>query len=146
MDMYQHDSADTFRFVLKGKLAKIEAQQFQCALETAASILDGKDLIIEVSGITKVDAAGVELLTRMRESGAQIIAARVPKSQDLVPFLDKPLAVPRHDGPRLWALRVLKALRISGSDISPSRCWAWIARKGGLRPRITHPGLSDNND
>ncbi len=52
MDIYQHDSADTFRFVLKGELAKVEVQQLQCAWETAESILNGKDLIIEISGVT----------------------------------------------------------------------------------------------
>jgi ABC-type transporter Mla MlaB component len=114
MDIYQHDSADTFRFVLKGELAKIKVQQLQCAWETAKSILNGKDLIIEVSGVTKVDSAGVELLTRMRESGAQIIAARAPGCEDLLRFLDKPPAMPRANGRRLWTLRALKALRISG--------------------------------
>jgi ABC-type transporter Mla MlaB component len=105
MDIYQHDSADTFRFVLKGELAKIEVQQLQCAWETAKSILNGKDLIIE-SGVTKVNSAGVELLTRMRESGAQIIATRAPGCEDLLRFLDKPPAMPRANGRRLWALRV----------------------------------------
>ena len=113
MDIYQHDSADTFRFVLKGELAKVEVQQLQCAWETAESILNGKDLIIEISGVTKVDSAGVELLTRMRESGAQIIAAHALGCDDLLRFLDKPPAMPRANGRRLWALHVLKALRIS---------------------------------
>ena len=109
MDIYQHDSAETFRFVLKGELAKIEVQQLQCAWETAKSILNGKDLIIEVSGVRKVDSAGVELLTRMRESGAQIVAARAPGCEDLLRFSDKPRAMPHANGRTLWALRVLKS-------------------------------------
>jgi len=110
MEMYQHDSANTFRFVLKGDLAKIEAQQLQCAWETAKSILNGKDIIIDVSGVTKADPAAVELLARIRESGAQITAARVPECEGLLPLLEQPPAMPRGPGRRRrWVLRLLKA-------------------------------------
>lgn len=114
LDIYQHDSADTFRFVLREELAKIEVQQLQCTWETAKSILNGKDHIIEVSGVAKADSVGVDLLTRIRESGAQIIAARAPGCEDLLRFSDKPPARPRANGRRLGAPRVLKALRICG--------------------------------
>ena len=75
MDMYQHDSPNSFRFVLRGDLTDAGVQQLQFAWETAKSILNGKELIIEVSGLRRVDHAGSDLLARMRESGARITAA-----------------------------------------------------------------------
>ena len=75
MDMYQHDSPDSLRFVLRGDLTDAGVQQLQFAWETAKSVLKGKELIIEVSGLRTVDHAGRELLIRMRESGARITAA-----------------------------------------------------------------------
>ena len=53
MDMYQHDSPNSFRFVLRGDLTDAGVQQLQFAWETAKSILNGKELIIEVSGLRK---------------------------------------------------------------------------------------------
>ena len=51
MSIYQHDSAETFRVVLKGDLDKSSAQHLQWAWETVKSILDGKELVIGVSDV-----------------------------------------------------------------------------------------------
>ncbi len=94
MDMYLHDSADTFRFVLRGDLTAAGAEQLYGAWETAKSILIGRELTVDVTDITKADPAGIELLSRMRESGARITAARPPACEELLPFFDIPAAAP----------------------------------------------------
>lgn len=72
MEIYQHDSATMFRFVLRGELTGEAVKQLQNAWTTAKSILAGKILHIDLSGLTHADLPGVNLLSRMRESGARL--------------------------------------------------------------------------
>lgn len=95
MDMYLHDSADAFRFILRGDLTAAGARQLEGAWETAKSILEGKALTVEISGVTRADPAAIELLSRMRDSGARITAARPPECEDLLRFFGIPAAAPR---------------------------------------------------
>ena len=88
MDMYQHDSSKKFRFVLKGELGETGAQQLSWAWKTAKSILNGKELIVEVSEIRSAHPAALEVLSRMRDAGARIHAARPPECEGLLRFLD----------------------------------------------------------
>jgi ABC-type transporter Mla MlaB component len=94
MDMYQHDSATMFRFVLRGELIGDWVQDLEHAWNTAKSILGGKDLVVDISGITKADSLGVDLLSRMRESGARLTAALPPESEDLLRSLGVPMEAP----------------------------------------------------
>jgi hypothetical protein len=114
MDIYQHDSREVFRFVLKGDLTEVAAQELQWAWNTSKSIMSGKDLTIEISGVTSLTAAGIVLLARMRESGARIFAAEFLKCQELVRFVDLPAtsfhAMRRR---RSWPIRVLKAVGLA---------------------------------
>lgn len=84
MDIYQHDSAAMFRFVLRGRLNGDQVQDLECAWTTAKSILAGKDLAVDISGLVDADRAGLDLLFRMRTSGARLTAALPPESEDLL--------------------------------------------------------------
>jgi len=72
MEIYQHDRAQAFQFVLQGNLVGDRVQDLEHAWTTAKSILRGKALIVDVSGITYADKMGVDLLGRMRDSGARL--------------------------------------------------------------------------
>ena len=112
MQMYQHDSSDMFRIVLIGELGESGVRQLRWAWETAKSILRGKELSVDVSAVTKADPTAVDLLSRMRESGARITAARQPECEELLRLFDNPAPAPRGGGrKRRWALRILKAAR-----------------------------------
>lgn len=76
MDMHQHDRATMFEFVLRGELTGHRVVDLEHAWDTAKSILAGKELVVDIAGIVRADPAGVELLCRMRESGARLAAAR----------------------------------------------------------------------
>lgn len=76
MQLYQHDSSSTFRFVLRGSLEGPWVRELEHAWITAASVLRGKELVLDVSGLTGTDENGLNLLSRMRESGARLTAAR----------------------------------------------------------------------
>ena len=95
MEMYQHDSAGRFQFVLRGELAGNRVLGLEQAWTTAKSILNGKELVVDVSGITVADESGVDLLSRMRDSGARLNAALPPKSEELLRSLGLPAAAPR---------------------------------------------------
>lgn len=110
MDIYQHDSAATFRFVLSGRLAGDRVRDLEYAWTTAKSILNSKELVVDVSGISYADGLGVGLLSRMRESGARLAAALPPECEELLRFFGVSAAAPE----RLTGVyRILRFLRVS---------------------------------
>lgn len=71
MEMYQHDSSSEFRFVLRGSLEGSWVEELEHAWITAASILNGKELVINGAGLTGIDENGLRLLSRMRDNGGR---------------------------------------------------------------------------
>jgi len=110
IDIYQHDSPETFRIVLKGDLSEAGTQQLRGAWETAKSILNRKELVLEVSDVSAVHPAGVDLLSRMRESGFRISATRRMNCEDLNQLLHLPAPAGRTVETRAWALRLRRLL------------------------------------
>ena len=53
MEIYQHDSAAKFRFVLRGALAGEHVTESEHAWTTAESNLTGKELVVDVSGLAR---------------------------------------------------------------------------------------------
>jgi hypothetical protein len=99
MEVYLNDSVESFEFVLQGELAGDAVRRLEQAWITAASILDGKEVVVEVSGMTAADAEGIELLNRMRASGAHVTALSPPVSRGLLRTLGVPAASPpQRDG------------------------------------------------
>ncbi|PYT24664.1 MAG: hypothetical protein DMG57_27900 [Acidobacteria bacterium] len=94
MQMFQHDSATIFWFVLQGDLTGDGVQELQHAWTTARLILGTKALVVDISGITNADAAGVELLSRKRETGARLNATLPPESAEFVRSFGIPVAAP----------------------------------------------------
>ena len=94
MDMYLHDSATTFRFVLRGELFGDHVAGLRHAWTTAQSILGTKELVVDLSGITTADVAGSEMLYEMRHSGARLIGVPSPASADFLRSLGVPAVAP----------------------------------------------------
>jgi ABC-type transporter Mla MlaB component len=111
MEMFQHDSATVFRFVLQGELTGIGVRELEHAWTTARSILGTRALVVDISGIKNADVAGVELLSRMRETGARLSAALPPESAEFVRSMGIPVAAPARSS-STWALRALRLFRI----------------------------------
>jgi hypothetical protein len=110
MDIYQHDSAAIFRFVLRGHLAGEHVLELEHAWTTARSILQHKELVVDVSGISDADPQGAELLHRMRDAGARLIAALPPKSEEFL----RSLGVPAAPCGRTLGKKLLRLLRSAG--------------------------------
>jgi ABC-type transporter Mla MlaB component len=116
MQMFQHDSAMKFRFVLHGELTGDGVEELEHAWITARSILGTKALVVDISGITNANEAGIELLSRMREAGASLSAALPPESAGFIRSMGIPVAAPD----RLfsaWTLTLLRVLRLSVNRI-----------------------------
>jgi len=108
MEMYQHDSATMFRFVLRGSLSGMSVQDLEQSWNTSSSVASQKEIVVDISGVTDADAAGVELLSRMRESGARLIAALPPKSEALLRSIGIPAPEPETHRVGRWAARLLQ--------------------------------------
>jgi len=98
MQIHLHDSAETFEFVLEGELAGDAVASLQHAWNTAKSILNDKDVSVDVSALTAADAGGIEVLRSMTASGARLRAALPPQSQDLLQSLGVMVAAPPRPG------------------------------------------------
>lgn len=72
MDIYQHDGSTTFRLVLRGDLVDVYVEELESAWTTAKSILDGKELLVDITAVSNTDTPALRLLRRMQEAGAHI--------------------------------------------------------------------------
>ena len=70
-----HDDADGWRMQLEGKLAAAWAKQAGDTWRSARPA--GKPVEIDLTGVTVVDEAGLELLRAMKQSGARFRARGV---------------------------------------------------------------------
>jgi len=110
MQMYLNDSFKAFEFVLQGQLTGEHVKSLEQAWVTATSILNGKDLFIDLSSLTAADAEGIELLYRIVASGARLKAALPPQSEELLRSLGVPVAAPPRRSGRSWVLSLRRML------------------------------------
>src|SRR5260370_11819988 len=71
-DYYMHDGSAAFRFDLAGDLCQHTAQDLEQARLTAASVIGQRSLIVDLTGLTSLDAAGSKLLEEWHALGAQL--------------------------------------------------------------------------
>jgi ABC-type transporter Mla MlaB component len=102
MNIYLHDGSTSFQFVLEGDLTAEAARSLEHAWITATSILSGKEVVVDVSGLSTADAEGVELLHRMTASGARLSAALLSRSADFLRSCGLPIAAPPRRPDRPW--------------------------------------------
>ena len=108
MDMYQHDSAARFQFILRGELSGNQVPYLEHAWTTARSIVKAKEVVLDVSGVTLADPPGMELLHRMQDSGVQLTAALPAESEKLLKSFSIPVETPRGEPGGNWARRLLR--------------------------------------
>jgi ABC-type transporter Mla MlaB component len=83
MILYQHDATCSFRFQLLGDLEGSAVDELAHAWQTARSIMNGKALIVDLSALGRTDEAGMQLLIRLRDSGARFTFASHPRQLKL---------------------------------------------------------------
>jgi len=108
MQMYLHDRVKAFEFILQGELTGEAVQGLEQAWITATSILDGKEVLVDVSALTAANSEGVALLHRITASGARLRAALPPRSEEVLRFLGASVGTrSRRPGRRWVSLRRL---------------------------------------
>jgi ABC-type transporter Mla MlaB component len=83
MPLYLHDEANAMRFKIQGELGGSCVTELESSWRTASSVMRGKSLVVDLTGVTSIDKAGEQLLVRMRKEGAHLI----PESQVGEPIL-----------------------------------------------------------
>jgi ABC-type transporter Mla MlaB component len=73
LKVYLHDGPASLTFVLQGELTRSSTDDLEHSWRTATSILRGRQLTVNLAGLTDVDDEGVRLLTSMSQSGASLI-------------------------------------------------------------------------
>lgn len=90
MEMYQHDLESAFRFVLLGSLEGAAARELERAWITALSVTKGKDLIVDATGLTRIDDEGLAVLVLMRNSGCHLLLGHLPEIAGAAGLLGTP--------------------------------------------------------
>ena len=79
-----HDGASQFRFQLQGPLASADVPELDQCWRTAASTINGRPLIIDMTAVTSVDKSGRELLDRWKQAGASFVEAPQSRARSRV--------------------------------------------------------------
>jgi hypothetical protein len=72
--IYLHDARAAVRFEIRGDFSGTAVTDLHNSWRTALSILNGKALLLDISRMTAIDEPGTELIARMQQEGAQLIA------------------------------------------------------------------------
>ncbi len=126
MQIYQHDQPSVFRFVIHGPLLDAAVRELELQWLSACSILGTRELMVDLSGVTAIGQTGIELLSRMRETGARLTTAEPPELLILADLLGVPAAkptlnpCPRCPDSPLWWRQLVHRLRLlaSGAGIT----------------------------
>ncbi len=97
MTIYQHDAALVFRLQIVGALRGLYVAELEQSWRTARSIMEGKALVVDLSGLSDADERGMQLLARMRDAGAKFVTASRPEALDVARRLGLPTeSAPAH--------------------------------------------------
>ena len=136
---YMHDGPQTFRFELAGRLTAAGARSLEQDWRTASSVAMGKTLVVDLSFVTGVDLAGLDLMRAWFREGAEFVAKSV-EGRELAESItgsrvSKP-ATADHEASRPWmSLRAVGSLVALLFMLLPSPVLA-------AAPAMTSPSLA----
>lgn len=90
MEIFLHDGATSFRFVVVGALESPAARELDRSWSTASSVMQGRKVVVDITELTAVDEEGLEVLNRMRDSGCQLYARHLPPVPELKHLAARP--------------------------------------------------------
>jgi hypothetical protein len=80
---YMHDGQNAFSFEVAGTITDSAADEMEQAWKTASSTANVDSLVVDLSYVTDVSAAGRKMLRRWYDAGAQLVAKR-PSGRSIV--------------------------------------------------------------
>jgi S1-C subfamily serine protease/anti-anti-sigma regulatory factor len=72
MELAEQGESSRLRLMLRGSLEGPWTAEVEQVWTTAASVLSGKELVIDITGLTGMDENGLQLLARMRDAGVRL--------------------------------------------------------------------------
>jgi len=120
MRYYMHDGPAAFRFELAGDIDGNDAARLEQDWHTASSTMGDRELILDLSFVTRIDEAARRLFRRWHEKGAEFVAGS-ERSRDLVesitehPFTQEPPHAPTFQ-PR-YSARSFKSLSLKSVPV-----------------------------
>jgi len=78
LNITMHNEPDLATFVLDGKLSGAWVDEFQHCYHMLSVFPHEKSVVVDLSGVTSIDAAGEDLLLQIRQDGAQLVAGIPP--------------------------------------------------------------------
>lgn len=68
-----HDTSSEFRLKLEGRFGAADSREVESCWRTAASTINGRRFTVDVSRVKSLDSTATELLSQMRNSGAELV-------------------------------------------------------------------------
>ena len=102
---YMHDGPRAFRFELSGALTASGARSLEQDWRTASSVAADKTLVVDLSFVTEIDAAGRDLMQTWHRAGAYFAATSAPGRALIESITGKPVQAPveeTHGAYRPW--------------------------------------------
>jgi hypothetical protein len=87
MRIYLHDNSSGFRLCLFGELNQPATAELDRCWQAALSIVDGRKVQIDGTGLTAIQDDGIRLLGRMTLAGVRVSADRTSTGARLLEFL-----------------------------------------------------------
>ena len=75
LDIYLHDGPRSVKFKLLGTVTRPWTAELEQTWKTASSIRNGKQLVVDLTGIVNIDEEGERLLDLLSRDGARFISA-----------------------------------------------------------------------
>ena len=110
LSYYMHDEAAAFRFRLAGDLSQGSTADLDQARLTASSVLDGRSLVVDLTGIVSIDTAGRQLIEKWRLLGAQFVVTTSLAKLRIQSMTDVPVRFLEREGSGWRHARTLASL------------------------------------
>src|SRR5215510_4015221 len=98
LSYYMHDEAAAFRFRLAGDLSHSGTADLDQARQTASSVLGGRSLVVDLTGIVSIDTAGRQLIEKWRRLGAQFVVTTSLAKLRIQSMTDVPVSLLEKEG------------------------------------------------
>jgi anti-anti-sigma regulatory factor len=102
LSYYIHDEVAAFRLQLAGDLSRQAAADLDQVRRTAFSVLGGRPLVVDLTGIESIDAEGCDLLDRWHTLGAHFVVTARKAVARIRSMTGVPLRIPEVRRWRCW--------------------------------------------
>ena len=150
LQYYIHEESSSVRFELAGALVGDSVRELEQRWSSASSAAESTALIVDLTYLTAVDEAALQLLNRWQQGGARLVANSAP-SRRLIEPIAHPCPAPKSPvraGRHWWfrsrvtapplavALMLISITTAQGAELRPETVNAWEEYIGTANSRL----------